>query len=91
MRKNIVLFGIILSFIASFVIYIGLIGEFTIGTLGVILIIMGIPMILVGLFLKSNELPSTRRCPKCNREIPFDAKVCAHCQNVLTDVLRHEY
>jgi hypothetical protein len=91
MRKNILIFGIILSFIAVFAIYIGLIRESTIGALGVILIIMGIPMILIVLFLKSNEVPSIRRCPKCNREIPFDAKVCSHCQNVLTDVLRHEY
>ena len=91
MRRNIVILGIIFSFIAIFAIFIGLTEEYIIGALGVILIIMGIPMVLIGLVLKSNELPPTRKCPKCGREIPFDTKVCSYCQNVLTDVLRHEY
>jgi hypothetical protein len=91
MRRNIVILGIILSSIAAFAIFMGLTGEYIIGALGVILIFMGISMALIGLVLRSNELPLTRRCPKCGREIPFDAKVCPYCQYVLTDVLRHEY
>jgi hypothetical protein len=69
----------------------GLTGEYIIEALGVILIFMGIPMALIDLVLKNNELPSARSCIKCGREIPFNAKVCPYCQYVLTDVLRHEY
>ena len=91
MRRNIVILGIIVSSIAAFSTFIGLSGEYVIGALGVILIVMGIPMTLIGIVLKNDELSSTRRCPKCSHEISFDAKVCPYCQYVLTDVLRHEY
>jgi hypothetical protein len=86
-----VILGIISTFIAILSIFIGLIGEYIIGALGVVLIIMSIPILFVGLVKKGNELPLTRKCPKCGRDIPLDTKVCSYCQNVLTDVLRHEY
>ena len=90
MQRNIVIMGIIISTIATFAIFMGLTGEYIIGALGVLLIIIGIPMALIGLVLKKEE-PSSRKCPKCGRVISFDAKVCPYCQYVLTDVLRHEY
>ena len=86
--------GIILSSIAAFVIFMGVIGEYIIGALGVLLIFISVPMILIGLVLKSEKqqkVVSGRRCPKCGREIPFDAVVCPYCQYVLTEILRHEY
>ena len=91
MQRDIVIMGIVLSSIAVFMIFIGVMVEYIISALGVILIFIGIPMVIIGLVLKGNEFSSTRRCPKCGREIPFDAKVCPYCQHVLTDVLRHEY
>ncbi len=90
MQRDLVIMGIILSSIAVFMIFIGVTVEYIIGALGVLLIIIGIPMALIGLVLKKEE-PSSRKCPKCGRVIPFDAKVCPYCQYVLTDVLRHEY
>jgi predicted amidophosphoribosyltransferase len=59
------------------------------------LLLLGIPISIIGAVMKSNDqkkiISSTRMCPKCSREIPFDVKVCPYCQYVLTDVLRHEY
>jgi len=55
----------------------------TVGGFGIIFLIIGIPLTLIGLVLKSKEqkqISSTRRCPKCGREIPFDAVVCPYCQ-----------
>jgi uncharacterized membrane protein len=95
MQRDIVIMGIILSSIAVFMIFIGVTVEYIIGALGVLLIFISIPLVLIGLVLKSNEqqkeLPLTRKCLNCGRDIPFDAKVCPNCQYVLTDVLRHEY
>ena len=94
MQRDIVIMGIILSSIAVFMIFIGVTVEYIIGALGVFLIFISIPMVLIGLVLKNNEQQKellTRKCPNCNRDIPFDAKVCPYCQHVLTDVLRHEY
>jgi len=90
MQRDIVIMGIILSSIAVFMIVIGVTVEYIIGALGVLLIFISIPMALIGLVLKKEE-PSSRKCPNCGRDIPFDAKVCSYCQHVLTDVLRHEY
>jgi rubredoxin len=66
MQRDIVIMGIILSSIAVFMIFIGVTVEYIIGALGVILIFISIPMAIIGLVLKGNELSSTRRCPKCN-------------------------
>ncbi len=94
MQRNIVILGIILSSIAAFAIFIGVTGEYIIGALGVILIIISVPMTFIGLALKSEEqkkVVSGRLCPKCGHEIPIDAVVCPYCQYVFTDALRHEY
>jgi len=86
--------GIILSSIAALAIVMGVIGEYLIGALGVLLMSISVPIVIIGLVLKSEEQQkavSGRRCPMCGHEIPFDARVCPNCQYVLTDVLRHEY
>ena len=55
----------------------------SIGGFGIILLFVGIPLTLIGLVMKSKEqkkvVQSNRRCPKCGREIPFDAVVCPYC------------
>jgi hypothetical protein len=82
-----------LSSIAAFAIVRGLTGEYIIGALGVLLIVISILITLIGLILKREEqkVVSGRLCPKCGREIPIDAVVCPYCQYVFTDVLRHEF
>jgi ribosomal protein L40E len=86
--------GIILSFIAVFMIFMGMTYEYIIGALGVLLIFISVPIAFIGLILKSNKqqkVVSGRLCSKCGRKIPIDAVVCPYCQYVFTDALRHEY
>jgi hypothetical protein len=54
-----------------------------IGFIGFILLFVGIPLAIVGAVMKSKKqkkIVLTLNCPKCGREIPFDAKVCTYCQ-----------
>jgi hypothetical protein len=98
-QRSIVIIGIIVSTIAIFTFFVGLIAEDyalgVIGGLGFMLLFLGIPIAIIGAVMKSNDqkevLSSTRMCPKCGREIPFDAIICQYCQQVLHDVQRHEF
>ena len=50
---------------------------------GFIFLIIGIPITLIGLVLKSKEQKKTVTdcyCPNCGRSIPFDAKICPYCK-----------
>jgi len=98
-QRNIVTIGIIVSTIAVFTFFVGVTAEdYTLGViggLGFMLLFLGIPIAIIGAAMKSNDqkkvLSSTRLCPKCGREIPFDAIICHYCQQVLNDVQRHEF
>jgi energy-coupling factor transporter transmembrane protein EcfT len=98
-QRNIFIIGIIVSIIAIFTLFVGVTAKDyaldVIGGLGFMLLFLGLPIAIIGAVMKSNDqkkvLPSTRMCPKCGREIPFDAIVCPYCQHVLNDVQRHEF
>ncbi len=57
-----------------------------ISNIGFFLLLIGVPLLIIGAVLKSKKqkkIVLTLNCPKCDREIPFDAKVCPYCQYML--------
>jgi hypothetical protein len=94
MQRNTEIIGIILSSLAMLMIFWGIITEvYFIAALSILLLFVSVALVLIGLVMNGKEqkkIPSTRLCPTCGREIPFDAIVCPFCQCVLNDVQRHE-
>ena len=57
-----------------------------ISNIGFFFLLIGVPLSIIGAALRSKKqkkIVLTLNCPKCNREIPFDGKVCPYCQYVL--------
>ena len=62
----------------------GIIGIILGGPICGLFPIIGLIMIVVGITynpLKKKNDESKRFCPKCGREIPFDANVCPYCKH----------